>query len=637
MSPPADLCTREQFERLEHELLRPVAAFADVSWARPQTEAPDPFRTCFVRDRDRVLHCGAFRRLKHKTQVFVADRDDFYRTRLTHTLEVAQIARFVARTLRLNESLAEVLALVHDIGHPPFGHEGERILDEITGVPFDHNRQALRIVDVIESPYPDRRGLNLTHLVRRMILKHGGDAGWGAEPTVGHVLEAQLTDLSDSLAYQHHDLEDGLRSGVLREEELSELPIWRRASEDAGLVPEGPRGLKARLNRMLKTSLFDLLEHTDRLLQDCDAEDATDVAVQVGKLVAFSPPRAAEHAELMRFLYARFYRSEEVVRSRAVAEEALGTIVTHYRSHPGELPEAYRRRLDDDGVELTVCDYAAGMTDRFALEEWQRLNAPRATVSAAPVAPPVAPATPPVAPDDPVTLLESRIGYRFRDRVLALMALTHASARSDEFPPNERLEFLGDAVLGMVVAQECYRRYPDQPEGELSRIKATTVNRHALGAVADEWGLRPLIQVGAGFRDREEVPRSIVSDAVEAVLGAVLLDGGVGEATPLIVAAFGARIDLAAEGSRSRNAKSELQTWTQGQLGLTPNYRLVEETGPDHCKEFKVAVVVGERDVAVAAGRNKRQAEQRAAQAALRSLKAEADPDEDGTTGAEPA
>ncbi|HEX5011395.1 MAG TPA: dNTP triphosphohydrolase, partial [Planctomycetota bacterium] len=208
------LALREDAERRERANLSPLACFADVSAARAFPEAPDPFRTCFTRDRDRVVHAGAFRRLKDKTQVFVIDEGDFYRTRLTHTLEVAQLARFLCLALRLHETLGEALALVHDIGHPPFGHEGERILDERAGVPFDHNRQALRIVDVLESPYEDFEGLNLTHVLRRSILKHGGEVGRGAPPLPGLVLEAQAVDLADSIAYQHHDLEDALRAGI---------------------------------------------------------------------------------------------------------------------------------------------------------------------------------------------------------------------------------------------------------------------------------------------------------------------------------------------------------------------------------------------------------------------------------------
>ena len=224
---PSLPATREDSERRERATLSPLACFSDASAARAFSEAPDPLRTAFTRDRDRIVHAGAFRRLKDKTQVFVIDEGDFYRTRLTHTLEVAQLARFLCLALRLNETLGEALSLVHDIGHPPFGHEGERILDERAGVPFDHNRQALRIVDVLESPYEDFEGLNLTHVLRRSILKHGGEVGRGAPPLPGLVLEAQAVDLADSIAYQHHDLEDALRAGILAEEELAELPVWR--------------------------------------------------------------------------------------------------------------------------------------------------------------------------------------------------------------------------------------------------------------------------------------------------------------------------------------------------------------------------------------------------------------------------
>ena len=621
--------TRQAAEQLERELLRPGSVLSVDGWARPQAEPPDPYRTCFARDRDRVLHSAAFRRLKHKTQVFVSDRDDFYRTRLTHTLEVCQIARFLAKALRLNESLAEVLALVHDIGHPPFGHEGERILHDVTGVPFDHNSQALRIVDVLESPYHDRRGLNLTHVVRRMILKHGGAAGRGAAETHGHVLEAQVADLADSTAYQHHDLEDGLRAHVFDRGDLNELSIWRQALDDAGPTSSGHHGVKATLNAMLKRSLNDLLDHSTELMHEAAFESPDAVEAHGQALIAFTPERAAQHAELMRFLYARFYRSDTVVSSRAVAEEALSMLSRHFHTNPRELPTAYQRRLDSEGLDRTVCDYIAGMTDRYALQKWKQLSPVAPTMSAAPTSDiELAASEQDHAHVDErleasVAALGERIGHTFVDTRLGAMALTHASARALNQPPNERLEFLGDAVLGLVVAQECYLRFPDQPEGELSRIKATAVNRHALYDVAERWSLESLLVLGPGFRDDDEVPPSVIADAVEAVLGAVYLDGGLAPAHALIAREFGVVIDTSAAGRRSRNAKSELQALTQGEMSQTPNYRLLDEAGPDHEKVFTVAAMIGDRELAVATGRNKRQAEMRAAKEALHTLRDE--------------
>jgi len=613
--------SREELEQRERATLSPLACFSDASGARAYQEAPDAFRTCFTRDRDRVIHAGAFRRLKDKTQVFVIDEGDFYRTRLTHTLEVSQLARFLAQALRLNETLAEALALVHDIGHPPFGHEGERILDERAGVRFDHNSQAVRIVDVLECPYEDFEGLNLTHVLRRSILKHGGDVGRGAPPAPGLVLEAQVVDLADSLAYQHHDLEDALRAGILVEEELRELPIWAEAQEAhaaqrAGRPPAAGSVArrKAVLGSLLKASLRDLVAHTATRLQACPARDAEGIAQLPGRLVRLSPPRAARHAELGAFLLERFYRNPRVLRSAATAREAIAVIVRHYQERPDGLPEDYRGRIARDGIERVVCDYVAGMTDRYAMDEWQRLCAGRAVVSVPDGG---------AAAEERIRRLERAIGYRFHDAGLAATALTHSSARSEARLPNERLEFLGDSVLGLCVAQEVYQRFADRDEGELSRIKSAVVSRHALHRVSGLWGLAGLLDVGQGLSSAGEIPPSIVADAVEAVLGAVYLDGGLAPVRRLVTTDFSALIEASSDRQRSSNHKSELQNLAQSALGRTPYYQVLGEEGPDHAKSFTVAKRVDGRVLAVASGRNKRQAEQRAAREALERLRAE--------------
>jgi len=634
--------TREWTEAHEERELDQAAARSGRCFERPLPEDPDPYRTCFVRDRDRVLHCAAFRRLKAKTQVFVIDEDDFYRTRLTHTLEVTQLARFLCKALRLNEDLAEVLALVHDIGHPPFGHEGESILNDCTGVSFDHNRHALRIVDVLESPYHDREGLNLTHVVRRMILKHGGAAGRGAVSTPGRMLEAQVADIADSTAYHHHDLEDGLRAGVLTLSELQELSIWNDAVIAAGSVPADRTGTKAILNQMLKSSLFDLIDNSGCGISALTPLSADQIAAEGREVIGHSEKHAAQIAELGQFLLHRFYRHARVIESTHVAEQAISTIVTHYLQRPEELPRDYQRRSERDGLERSVCDYVAGMTDSFALNEWHRIDAAN-TLNAAHSLPSVqveAP-TPDVEIDagnegsgearpnfvtangliDAIALLEDRIGYQFADSDLAATSLTHASARTETMLPNERLEFLGDAVLGLVVGLELYNRHPDQPEGELSRMKATTVSRHALHTVAQSWRLKELLFLGPGFRDADDVPPSVVADAVEAVLGAVYIDGGLDAVTTIVLDEFEPLMSSAAAGRRSRNAKSELQAFTQGELGQTPHYHLLAERGPDHRKQFTIAAVLAGVRVAVATGRNKRSAEQRAARNAMHLLR----------------
>jgi dGTPase len=616
------LATREDAERRERANLSPLACYADVSAARAFDEPPDPFRTCFTRDRDRVVHAGAFRRLKDKTQVFVIDEGDFYRTRLTHTLEVGQLARFLCLSLRLNETLGEALALVHDIGHPPFGHEGERILDERAGVPFDHNLQAVRIVDVLESPYEDFEGLNLTHVLRRSILKHGGEVGRGAVSLPGLVLEAQAVDLADSIAYQHHDLEDALRAGILVEDELAELAVWRQALEehaaarrDAPAAGSATARRKAVLGRLLKTTLRDVVEHSAASLTGSPARSAEQVAQLPGRLVRPSPERAARHAELGAFLLERFYRHPRVLRSAATAREAITVIVEHYGQRPDELPADYRGRIERDGLQRVVCDYVAGMTDRYAMDEWQRLVTLRSMVPA----PESGPET-----EECLRRLERAIGYAFHDKRLAATALTHASARSDVQFPNERLEFLGDSVLGLCVAQEVYQRYPDRDEGELSRIKSAVVSRHALRKVAELWSLESMLTVGPGIATAGAMPASVVADAVEAVLGAVFLDGGLPPVRRLVTTDFAALIEASSDRQRSTNHKSELQNFAQGALGRTPYYQVLGEEGPDHAKMFTVAALVEGRVLAVASGRNKRQAEQRAAREALERLRADA-------------
>lgn len=620
------IATREEAERRERDALSRLACFSDTGAVRPESEAPDPFRPAFVRDRDRVVHCGAFRRLKDKTQVFVIDEGDFYRTRLTHTLEVAQMARFLCLALRLNDSLGEALALVHDIGHPPFGHEGERILDACAGVPFDHNHQALRIIDVLEAPYPDRSGLNLTQVVRRSILKHGGDAGRGAPVRPGLVLEAQAVDLADSTAYQHHDLEDALRAGIITENDLLGLEIWRQALAEqaasglgphAGVQHGGAHGgahIKSVLGRMVKASLHDIVTHSAAAIEACPAQDSDGVAALPGRLVRMSPARAALHAELAGFLLERFYRHARVLRSAATAREAIATIVEHFQARPDEMPHDYRRRVDSDGLGRSVCDYVAGMTDRYAMDERSRLTEQRTLLPAQHLG---------LWSEGRVSVLERAVGYVFHDKELAGTALTHASARSDSTAPNERLEFLGDSVLGLAVAQELYQRYPEREEGELSRIKSAVVSRHALRRVGEEWELAGLLTLGPGMLSAGEVPASVVADAVEAVLGAIYLDGGLGPVRRIVTTEFGPLIEASSDRHRSSNYKSELQNWTQGTSGHTPMYEVLEEQGPDHAKTFTVAAVVEGRRLATAQGHNKRQAEQRAARSALALLKAE--------------
>jgi ribonuclease-3 len=372
--------------------------------------------------------------------------------------------------------------------------------------------------------------------------------------------------------------------------------------------------VKSVLNLMLKTSLQDIVTQTAEALAGCDATDAAGVAAREGRSVRFSAGRAGMHRELAGFLHARFYRHPRVLRSAATAREAIAVIVEHYRKHPDNLPPDYRRRVETDGLSRSVSDYVAGMTDRFAMDEWRRLATSRSIVHATDLGP---------GSEHRVDALEHTVGHVFHDKELAGTALTHASARSEAQAPNERLEFLGDSVLGLCVAQDLYQRYPDREEGELSRIKSAVVSRHALRRVGETWGLSSLLTLGPGIATSGSIPPSVVADAVEAVLGAVFLDGGLHAVRNIVTTDFVPLIEAASDRQRSSNYKSDLQNWTQGLTGHTPEYEVLEEAGPDHAKTFTVAAVVAGRRLAVASGRNKRQAEQRAARDALARLKLE--------------
>jgi dGTPase len=325
---------RERTEEIERDTLSPHAALASASKGRERDEAPDAIRTCFQRDRDRIVHSKAFRRLKHKTQVFLAPEGDHYRVRLTHTLEVGQIARTAARALRLNEDLTEAIALGHDLGHTPFGHLGEQALTPFLGRPFRHNEQSLRIVDHLEN---DGRGLNLTWEVRDGILHHT----WSMpSPSTA---EAQVVRFADRIAYINHDVDDAVRAGVLRDDELP-----------AGAVAVLGRTHSARIDRLVT----DLVERTG---------DGPDVRLSDEVFRALDT--------LRDFLFERVYLRDE---ARTEQEKAIGlvrTLFTYYLEHPDEVPEEYHRAPGD--LPTRVADYIAGMTDRFALRTYERLFLPQ--------------------------------------------------------------------------------------------------------------------------------------------------------------------------------------------------------------------------------------------------------------------
>jgi dGTPase len=376
------LRARVAYEAEEAERLAAFAVCSAASRGRVVPEPEHPYRTAFQRDRDRVIHSRAFRRLEYKTQVFVHHEGDHYRNRLTHTLEGAQIARTIARALRLNEDLAEAIALAHDLGHTPFGHAGERVLAALLrdAGGFDHNRQTLRVVDLLEERYPGFRGLNLCYETREGILKHGAD--WehsvplpdrsGQTP-----LEAQAADRADEIAYTNHDVDDGLRSGLLRVEQLEEVPLFREARRTARERTGGASESVLRAQTivtLLNHLVSDLVESSAARL---DAEGPADVeAVRRATLrwVDLSPAVGKGLRELKEFLYRNLYDHPAVVARTAQAERVLAELWRVLRDDPAVLPPRVRAHFADDGEARAIADYVAGMTDRFALAEHRRLT-----------------------------------------------------------------------------------------------------------------------------------------------------------------------------------------------------------------------------------------------------------------------
>jgi dGTPase len=372
---------REAYEREEDERLAPFAVRSAASRGRVAAEAPHPYRTAFQRDRDRIVHSRAFRRLEYKTQVFVHHEGDHYRNRLTHTLEAGQISRTIARALRLNEELAEAVVLAHDLGHTPYGHAGERVLAELMREHggFDHNRQSLRVVDLLEERYAGFRGLNLSYETREGILKHG--CHWEhpvpvPEPTPQPPLEAQVADAADEIAYTNHDVDDGLRSGLLSLEQLEGVALWRETRRATrarvGSVPE--RVLSAQtIGALIDLLVTDLVESTARRLDAAGVRSADEVRQARERLVAFSPEIEKQKAELKRFLREVLYQHPRVLEANERAGEILGELFERFRADPARLPGHLRARVREDGEARAIADYIAGMTDRFALGEQRRL------------------------------------------------------------------------------------------------------------------------------------------------------------------------------------------------------------------------------------------------------------------------
>ncbi len=376
--------TRQQLETFEEQNLAPYALLSKKSKGRLFAEDEPEYRTAFQRDRDRILHTTAFRRLEYKTQVFFNDEGDYYRTRLTHTLEVTQIGRTIARALGANEDLIETICLAHDLGHSAFGHSGEttlsRLMRDYGG--FDHNKQSLRIVTKLERRYPDFPGLNLTWEVREGIVKHESeydkaDANDYNPELRGH-LEAQIANVADELAYTAHDLDDGLHSGMITPQMLEGIPLWEILVESLGVRNDILDELSRHriIRRLIGLEVNDLIYTTNQRLRDSNIHSVEELQSLPYNVIGFSEDMHRRNRQLKDFLFTRLYRHHRVVRMAVKAERILSDLFKAYTTEPTILPGHVQTMIPENGLQRTACDYLAGMTDRFAVEEHQKIFDP---------------------------------------------------------------------------------------------------------------------------------------------------------------------------------------------------------------------------------------------------------------------
>ncbi|HMF92080.1 MAG TPA: deoxyguanosinetriphosphate triphosphohydrolase [Candidatus Angelobacter sp.] len=368
-------------------MLAAYALRAEDSQGRRYAEPVHPYRNDFQRDRDRVVHSRAFRRLENKTQVFTRRYSDHFRNRLTHTIEVAQISRTIATELKLNEDLVEALALVHDVGHPPFGHAGERTLDILMrrhGDSFDHNLHALRIVEQFEQRYASFPGLNLTFEVREGIIKHSGHHDRERFPQLAPYLlelrpplEAQLIDLADEIAYSTADLDDGVEAMILTREQVGQhVPVFARLHDEVDqLYPKAAEKLQFNetLKRVLDRLVSDLIANSAQQISTAGVQSVAAVREHPQRLLAFSPAVEAERRQLREFLYQNLYYSPKLRPDKEQAEQVLSELFEFFLRSPRDLPASYQEKEQQEPLYRTVCDYIAGMTDNFVLEQHRRL------------------------------------------------------------------------------------------------------------------------------------------------------------------------------------------------------------------------------------------------------------------------
>lgn len=379
------MVSKEKLESFNTDKLASYAMKDHLSKGRHYHEDEHPFRTAFQRDRERIIHCSAFRRLEYKTQVFVYHEGDYYRTRLTHSIEVAQISRSITKALRLNEDLAEAIALAHDLGHPPFGHSGEHILNKLMKDHggFEHNRQSLRIVTKLEKRYPDYPGLNLSREVLDGMNKHSTDYDNPHNKNGFSFLESQIVNFSDGIAYNSHDLDDGITSSLINPNMLKDIRLWSHNFKTIDeKYPEADFTIKKYqvIRSIINQLVTDLNFQTLKNIKNFNIHEHGDVENCNNPVVSFSPEMEEKNSELKSFLFNKLYKHHRVVRMEIKAERIITELFNTYFNHPVVLPPKVQQEMKSEKKERAICDYISGMTDRYAMGEYKKLFDPYSKV-----------------------------------------------------------------------------------------------------------------------------------------------------------------------------------------------------------------------------------------------------------------
>ncbi|MBI2472565.1 MAG: deoxyguanosinetriphosphate triphosphohydrolase [Planctomycetes bacterium] len=380
------MLTSKEIESREERELAPYAMKSKDSRGRKYPEEEHQYRSIYQRDRDRIIHSTAFRRLEYKTQVFVNHEGDYYRTRLTHTIEVSQIARSIARALNLNEDLAEAIALAHDLGHTPFGHSGEDALKKLMEGHggFEHNLHGLRVVDILEQKYPNFPGLNLSWEVKESIVKHISPYDHTSTTTEYNIderplLEAQIVDKADSIAYDNHDLDDSLKAGIITDSDLQTVDLWRETQKKVKqryVINNHDILIAQTVRTLINMEVTDLLENTLTMLKREGIKTVKDVRNHPGLILSVSPALSEQKKKLQNFLFKNVYQHYRVARMSDKAKRFLEELFIAFIKNPKQLPAEYQRWIEEAGLYQGVCDYIAGMTDRFAQDEYKKLFYP---------------------------------------------------------------------------------------------------------------------------------------------------------------------------------------------------------------------------------------------------------------------